>query len=55
MQSPNTIPYNMIMYEKKGQPEGYPTDEVFEPLTEQYDETKHRKFIIFYLEFFMML
>ena len=43
MQSPNTIPYNMIMYEKKGQPEGYPTDEVFEPLTEQYDETKHSK------------
>lgn len=43
MQFPNTVPYNMIMYEKKGQSEGYPTDEVLEPLTEQYDETKHSK------------
>lgn len=29
------------MCEMRGQSEGYPTDEVLEPLTEQYDEAKH--------------
>ena len=29
------------MCEMKGQTEGYPTDEVLEPLTEEYDEVKH--------------
>lgn len=35
------VPYNVFMCEMRGQSEGYPTDEVLEPLTEQYDEAKH--------------
>lgn len=37
----DAVPYNVFMCEMRGQAEGYPTDEVLEPLTEQYDEAKH--------------
>lgn len=41
VESADAVPYNVFMCEMRGQSEGYPTDEVLEPLTEQYDEAKH--------------
>lgn len=41
VESADAVTYNVFMCEMRGQSEGYPTDEVLEPLTEQYDEAKH--------------
>ena len=41
VESADAVPYNVFMCEMRGRSEGYPTDEVLEPLTEQYDEAKH--------------